>query len=74
MLNPQGFFFQLNKREYSPYPEEQDIILYDGLFGKINKVEKIEKQGTKMTLTVIDMTYDPDDVEDDDDGNSMKSI
>lgn len=73
MKDPQGFYFQLNKREFSAYPDEQDIILYDGLYGRIEKVEKIEKTGQKLTVTVIEMTYDPQDLEEDD-AHSMDSL
>ena len=49
LLNPKGYYFRLNKKEFSAYPDEQDIILYDGLFGRINKVERVLKNGTELT-------------------------
>jgi hypothetical protein len=72
MKNPQGFHVQLNKKDISAYPDEQDVILYDGHYAKIEKVDQMHKKGTQITL--IDMTYDPEDYDDEEDQNSMRSF
>ena len=61
MKDPFGFHIQLNKKEYSAYPDEHDIVLYDGLYAKIQKIEEIRDKKSGKTVTVIELIYDQED-------------
>lgn len=61
MKDPFGFHVQLNKKEYSAYPDEHDIVLYDGLFAKITTINIIKDKKSGKSVTVVEMTYDQAD-------------
>jgi len=61
LKDPFGFHVQLNKKEYSAYPDEHDIVLYDGLFAKITTINIIKDKKSGKSVTVVEMTYDQAD-------------
>ena len=61
MNDPFGFHIQLNKKEYSAYPEEHDVVLYDGLYAKIKMIDQIQDKKSGKSVTVVELNYDQDD-------------
>lgn len=46
----QKLFFSLDKPEYSGFPEDKEILLFDGFNAIVERVDTIEANGVKLTV------------------------